>query len=214
MEAKGIVVRDRAEKSRLLPHDLLLRSRVTASIVRSTISDPKRSLGDGDHVRAFLLYRLYHGPDLRLLISLRGINSCSEEPLAARSSRSETIASVAPGGTCWKNGQHATIKEIASAEAINESHIARILHWRLLAIGPVDSRQTFCSSPPSRRRQIRPRPGTCDGVADAGHQLDGALTVAHAVWHFAGVHLGGRPREPRACPVAARFKPGSRNGPG
>ena len=29
--------------------------------------------------------------------------------------------------------------------------------------------------------------GTCDGVADAGHRLDGALTVAHAVWHFAGV---------------------------
>src|SRR4051812_31952352 len=58
MEAKGIVVRDRAKKSRLLPHDLLLRSRVTASIVRSTISDPKRSLRDGDHVRAFLLYRL------------------------------------------------------------------------------------------------------------------------------------------------------------
>ena len=25
-----------------------------------------------------------------------------------------------------------------------------------------------------------------EGVADAGHQLDGALTVAHAVWYFAG----------------------------
>ncbi len=30
---------------------------------------PKRSLCDGDHVRAFLLYRLYHRPNLRLLIS-------------------------------------------------------------------------------------------------------------------------------------------------
>jgi hypothetical protein len=29
--------------------------------------------------------------------------------------------------------------------------------------------------------------GTCEGVAEAGHPLDGALTVAHAVWHFAGV---------------------------
>src|ERR1700752_2578909 len=80
MEVKGIVLRDRTKKSRLLPHDLLLRSRVTASIVRSTISDPKRSLCDCDHVRAFLLYRLYHRPDLRLLMSVRGINSCSEEP--------------------------------------------------------------------------------------------------------------------------------------
>ena len=26
-----------------------------------------------------------------------------------------------------------------------------------------------------------------EGVADAGHALDWALTVAHAVWHFAGV---------------------------
>jgi hypothetical protein len=24
------------------------------------------------------------------------------------------------------------------------------------------------------------------GVAEAGHPIDGALTVAHAVWHFAG----------------------------
>jgi len=29
--------------------------------------------------------------------------------------------------------------------------------------------------------------GTCDGVAEAGHRLDEALTVAHAVWRFAGV---------------------------
>ena len=26
-----------------------------------------------------------------------------------------------------------------------------------------------------------------EGVADAGHPLDAALTVAHAVWYFAGV---------------------------
>ena len=26
-------------------------------------------------------------------------------------------------------------------------------------------------------------------------KLDGVLTVAHAVWHFAGVVLGGRPEE-------------------
>ena len=37
--------------------------------------------------------------------------------------------------------------------------------------------------------------GTCEGVADAGHRLDGALTVAHAVWYFAGALLGGRPKE-------------------
>ena len=37
--------------------------------------------------------------------------------------------------------------------------------------------------------------GTCEGVAEAGHRLDGALTVAHAVWHFAGVSLVGRPKE-------------------
>ena len=35
----------------------------------------------------------------------------------------------------------------------------------------------------------------CCGVAEAGHRLNGVLTVAHAVWHFAGVPLGGRPRE-------------------
>ena len=37
--------------------------------------------------------------------------------------------------------------------------------------------------------------GTCEGVAEAGHPIDGALTVAHAVWHFAGVSLGGRPKK-------------------
>jgi hypothetical protein len=29
----------------------------------------------------------------------------------------------------------------------------------------------------------------------AGHPIDGALTVAHAVWHFAGVPLRGRPKK-------------------
>ena len=29
-----------------------------------------------------------------------------------------------------------------------------------------------------------------EGVADAGHPLDAALTVAHTVWYFAGVPYG------------------------
>jgi hypothetical protein len=80
MDAKGIVARDRAKKSRLLPHDLLLRSRVTARIVRSTISDPKRSLCDGDHVRAFLLYRLYRVADVRFRIGTTVASMCSILP--------------------------------------------------------------------------------------------------------------------------------------
>ena len=39
--------------------------------------------------------------------------------------------------------------------------------------------------------------GTWEGVAEAGHRLDGALTVAHAVWYFAGASLGGRPENAR-----------------
>ena len=45
-----------------------------------------------------------------------------------------------------------------------------------------------------------------EGVAEAGHQLDGALTVAHAVWHFAGAP-SGPPQRTRAYPVAARLNP-------
>ena len=36
---------------------------------------------------------------------------------------------------------------------------------------------------------------TWEGVAKAGHRLAGALTVAHAVWYFAGTSQGGRPEE-------------------
>ena len=69
----------------------------------------------------------------------------------------------------------------------------------------------FRSAPPSpnspRTRSARRRPGRSSwwrasllelidkGVAEAGHPQDGALTVAHAVWHFAGVPLGGRPKK-------------------
>ena len=35
-------------------------------------------------------------------------------------------------------------------------------------------------------QKMKTQLGTCDGVAEAGHRLDWALTVAHAVWHFAG----------------------------
>ena len=48
--------------------------------------------------------------------------------------------------------------------------------------------------------------GACEGVAEAGHPLDAALTVAHAVWYFAGVPRGP-PQRTRAYPVAARLNP-------
>ena len=38
-------------------------------------------------------------------------------------------------------------------------------------------------------------------------KLDAALTVAHAVWHFAGALLVGRPPKTRAYPVAVRSNP-------
>ena len=47
--------------------------------------------------------------------------------------------------------------------------------------------------------------GTCEGVADAGHRLDGALTVAHAVWHL--------PVSPRGPPQNARFPVAVRSNP-
>ena len=41
------------------------------------------------------------------------------------------------------------------------------------------------------------------GVAEAGHPIDGALTVAHAFWHCAGVPQRAA-KETRTYPVAAR----------
>ena len=38
---------------------------------------------------------------------------------------------------------------------------------------------------------------TWEGVAKAGHRLAGALTVAHAVWYFAGASKGAAPKNAR-----------------
>jgi hypothetical protein len=46
----------------------LSSNRAAASIFRSIIPDPRRSLCDHDHVRAFLLYRVYHVADVRFRI--------------------------------------------------------------------------------------------------------------------------------------------------
>ena len=126
------------------------------------------------------------GLNLRLLISLRGINSCSEEPLAARSSRSETIASVAPGGTCWKMANTQRSRRLP-ARRRSTSPISHAFY-----IGGFSRSDQWIRAKHFFRRRL------CDddkSVPDRGRatvlrtqdtKLDGVLTVAHAVWHFAG----------------------------
>ena len=50
----------------------------------------------------------------------------------------------------------------------------------------VHPREEHAMRPHGAIKNEKAQLGTCEGVAEAGHRLDGALTVAHAVWHFAG----------------------------